>query len=185
MDEQTTSAEQVTPETVETEATTTEATTVDTETKETATEEKTGAPESYTDFTIPEGLTVDAESATEFSTVAKELNLNQEQAQKLVDLYGAKMLGQLESQQQQAQQWADESKKAFKPAEIDLANKTLSRFADKEVIEMLSTSGLGNYKPLIAMFKNIGSQISEGNFVDSASNTAAKSAAEVLYPSMK
>jgi len=168
MDVETTeSTEQVTPESVETEVTETTETQTDkqTETTEQSTD-KPSAPESYEDFSVPEGFTFDKDSAGEFNAVAKELDLSQDQAQKLVDLYGAKMLGQLESQQKQAEQWATESKKEFKPAEIDLANKTLGRFADKEMIELLATTGLGNHPKMVALFKTIGGKISEAPIVD-------------------
>lgn len=46
------------------------------------------APEQYADFTIPEGVTFDEKSLTEFRSFAKEQDLTQEQAQKVLD-YGA------------------------------------------------------------------------------------------------
>jgi len=44
-----------------------------------------GAPEKYEAFKVPEGVTIDETAATEFGALAKELNLTQENAQKLVD----------------------------------------------------------------------------------------------------
>ena len=72
-----------------------------------------------------------------------------------------------EAQQKQSADWAAESKKQFKKADIELANKTLGRFADKEFIQLLADSGLGNHPKMIGLFKTIGSQIAEGKFVDS------------------
>jgi hypothetical protein len=43
------------------------------------------APAEYTDFTIPEGVAVDPEAMTEFKGISKELDLTQDQAQKLMD----------------------------------------------------------------------------------------------------
>lgn len=143
-----------------------------------------GAPEEYADFTVPEGLTYDKETAGDFLATAKELNLTQEQAQKLVDVYGNRLLEQQEAQQKQSADWAAESKKQFKKADIELANKTLGKFADKEVIELLANTGLGNHKAVIGLFNKIGKQMSEGQFIESPSNSPAKSAAEILYPSM-
>src|SRR5229473_7950744 len=51
------------------------------------TEVPTGAPEKYTDFTVPEGFKFDTAALTEAQTVFKELNLSQASAQKLVDTY--------------------------------------------------------------------------------------------------
>jgi hypothetical protein len=126
----------------------------------------TGAPEAYTDFAVPEGFTYDKEAGAEFHAVAKELNLSQDQAQKLMDLYSKQMTGMQELQTEQAKAWHEESAKTYKQDEIDLANKTLGRFADKEFIQMLADSGLGNHPKMIGVFKSIGQQISEGKFVD-------------------
>jgi len=50
-----------------------------------------GAPEKYTDFTLPEGFKFDAAALTEAQTVFKELNLPQAAAQKLVDTYAKQL----------------------------------------------------------------------------------------------
>ena len=47
-----------------------------------------GAPEKYADFTAPEGYELDEELVGKIAPVFKELNLTQEQAQKLVNFYG-------------------------------------------------------------------------------------------------
>src|SRR6266849_9161845 len=52
----------------------------------------TGAPEKYTDFTVPEGFKFDATALTEAQAVFKELNLSQESAQKLVNTYSKQVL---------------------------------------------------------------------------------------------
>jgi len=51
-----------------------------------------GAPEKYTDFTLPEGFKFDATALTEAQAVFKELNLSQDGAQKLVDTYSKQVL---------------------------------------------------------------------------------------------
>lgn len=144
-----------------------------------------GAPETYTDFKVPEGLTFDTASAGDFHTVAKELNLTQDQAQKLVDLYANRMVDMQNAPKAQSEAWYKESAKLYKTEDLDLANKTLGRFADQEFIAMLTSTGLSNHPKMIGVFKSIGEQISEGKFVDGGSGGAAKSAAEILYPSMK
>src|SRR5216684_2026481 len=45
------------------------------------------APEKYTDFKVPEGFKFDPEALTEATATFKELNLTQDQAQKLIDTY--------------------------------------------------------------------------------------------------
>ena len=48
-----------------------------------------GAPEKYEAFKAPEGYELNEKAVGEFSTLAKELNLSQEGAQRLVDMYVA------------------------------------------------------------------------------------------------
>ncbi|MGO9170022.1 MAG: hypothetical protein ACLP56_24415 [Candidatus Sulfotelmatobacter sp.] len=57
----------------------------------------TKAPEEYAEFKLPEGTTLDEQSATEFKGLAKELDLTQEQAQKLLDFGGGKIRAQIEA----------------------------------------------------------------------------------------
>lgn len=49
--------------------------------------ESIGAPEGYESFNMPEGLVIDQAMLDKFLPIARELNLTQLQAQKLVDLY--------------------------------------------------------------------------------------------------
>ena len=51
----------------------------------------TGAPEKYEDFKIPEGLKANPEKMATASALFKELNLPQDGAQKLVDLYAKEL----------------------------------------------------------------------------------------------
>jgi hypothetical protein len=46
-----------------------------------------GAPDKYSDFKLPEGFKLDDKTLPEVQTLFKEMNLNQDQAQKLVDFY--------------------------------------------------------------------------------------------------
>lgn len=57
-------------------------------------------PESYGDFTVPEGITVNEPLLAEFKTEAAGMNLTKEQAQKLVDL-------QVKNVQAQVQRWGE------------------------------------------------------------------------------
>lgn len=46
-----------------------------------------GAPEAYADFKLPEGYTLDPTAAKEVTSLFKNMNLSQDQAQQLVDYY--------------------------------------------------------------------------------------------------
>lgn len=175
-----------------------------TETKQVEGEEKTqeekpedkekiqGAPEKYADFSLPEGLTIDAERTAEFSTVAKELNLTQDQAQKLVDLQ-SKMA--LESQskalldyEKTVNEWAAESKKVLGhdyKEKLALSAKAIDSLLPpedaKELREFFKLSGLGNHPQLNKLFYSLGKSMSEDSFVTSGASGGEKTAAEIMY----
>lgn len=124
-------------------------------------------PEAYEEFKLPENVQWDATTGEEFKSIAKEMGLSQENAQKLVDL-GAKMVsGQEESMGKmiadQSTAWQKESLQQFKQADIDIANKAIMQFADTDTIELLQTTGLGNNPLIVGLFNKIGQAMQEGN----------------------
>lgn len=66
---------------------------------ETKPETKTdnGAPETYTDFKAPEGVTLSKDMIAEAAPIFKELGLNQDQAQKLIDFAAKNQIGTAEA----------------------------------------------------------------------------------------
>ena len=149
------------------------------------------APEKYEDFKLPEGTEVDTELMGEFTTLAKELNLTQEQAQKLAELGGKIALkangpGEAEVVAQAKDVWgkqtmADKEIGGDKLTEnLSVAKKTLDTFGTPELKDLLNKSGMGNHPEVIRLFYKIGKQISEdtvlvtGNRAPSAQNHADK-----------
>ena len=152
----------------------------------------TGAPENYEDFKAPEGIALDAEMATEFKSLAKELNLPQDAAQKVADL-GAKMAQKWAGQQTEAIQKAHADwiggTKADKeiggdklPENIAVAKKALDAFGTPELRTLLNESGLGNHPEVIRVFYRAGKAISEDRMVTGGAATAAKNPAKTLFP---
>lgn len=149
-----------------------------------------GAPEKY-EFTAAEGVELDTEALKDFEPLARELNLNQEQAQKLVDMYGTKLLPMVQKQQAEAWQkqtegWA-ESVKADKEiggdklnSNLSAAQRALDQFGTPELKEYLNGTGLGNHPELVKAFIKIGKAMSEDNMV-TGNESGQRSAAEVLY----
>lgn len=145
----------------------------DGDTKETTkTEEvKTGAPEKY-EFKAPEGRNFDNEVINTFSEVAKELNLSQESAQKVLDRVGPKMVERQMAELDAIRKgWIDSSKvdKEFGGDAIDVnmstAKKALDAFGTPELKTLLNQSGLGNHPEVIRFFFRAGKSISEDTFV--------------------
>lgn len=149
-----------------------------------------GAPEKY-EFSAPEGSELDQEVVKQFEPIARELNLNQEQAQKLVDLYGSKVMPQLMQQQaevwqKQVADWGDAVKTDKEiggdkfDANLTKAKQALDKFGSPELRQFLETSGMGNNPELIRAFYKVGAAMSEDTLATS-NETGQRSAAEVLY----
>lgn len=148
-----------------------------------------GAPEKY-EFQAAEGVELDAEALKDFEPVARDLNLTNEQAQKLVDAYPKILAGvqqrQAEAWQAQTEQWAVDVKADKEiggdklTANLSAAQRALDQFGTPELKEYLNTTGLGNHPDLVKTFVKIGKAMSEDGMVD-GSNQGQRSAAEVLY----
>lgn len=145
------------------------------------------APEKY-EFKSAEGQELDAEAVKAFEPIAKELNLSNEQAQKLVDVYGSKIMPKLVEQQaaqwqQQIEQWSEQvkaDKDLGTDASIGAAQKAMEKFGSPELKQYLNETGLGNHPELVRIFANIGKAMSEDGLVTGNSG-GAKSAADVLF----
>ncbi|EGE2237677.1 peptidase [Shigella dysenteriae] len=148
-----------------------------------------GAPEKY-EFQAAEGVELDTEALKEFEPVAREMNLTNEQAQKLVDVYPKILAGvqqrQAEAWQQTTEQWAADVKADKEiggdklPSNLSAAQRALDQFGTPELKEYLNTTGLGNHPDLVKTFVKIGKAMSEDGMV-TGSNDGQRSAAEVLY----
>ncbi|KRP78093.1 hypothetical protein [Pseudomonas lactis] len=155
----------------------------------------TGAPEAYEDFTLPEGMEMDADVLGEFKGLAKELNIPQAKAQQLIDFQTQLATKQAEAYQaavtKQAQDWAASIKNdpeiggANYDKNVESAIKVIQSFGDPALTELLNTSGLGNHPALFKFCHRISSAISEDKFVlpGSQSSTGRKSNEDVFYGS--
>ncbi len=91
---------------------------------ETDYEETTGVPEQY-NFTLPEGTTLDEGIHGEFQTIARELNLSNKQAQKLMDLE-MKYISQRDTQRN------GENEKAYYNKLNDMKAETEKKYSKEE-----------------------------------------------------
>lgn len=155
----------------------------------------TGAPEAYEDFTLPEGMEMDAAVLGEFKNLAKELNIPQAKAQQLIDFQTQLATKQAEEYQaavvKQSQEWAASIKNDPEiggenyEKSVASAIKVIQSFGDPALTELLTQSGLGNHPALFKFCHRISSAISEDKFVlpGSQANTGRKSNEEVFYGS--
>lgn len=149
----------------------------------------------YSDFTIPEGMTLNTELLGEFKDMAKGFGLKQEQAQALADL-GVKQAQAIASQFEaqrvaETASWLEAAKtdKEFggeKLAEnLAVAKRAMDAFASPELKAVLDRTGLGNHPELIRAFVKAGKLISEDSLVAGGTQPVTKGGktlAERLYP---
>lgn len=140
-----------------------------------------GAPEAYEDYQIPEGMEYDKEYAGRFNEVARELNLTQDQAQKLVSFYAQNAKAAFDTQLNQVADWTAESLKTHGQEGVEAANRALGRVADPEFVKYLQQTGLGSHPQMIATFKNIYNMIGEDGFKDAPTAGAAKDPLQSIY----
>ena len=148
-----------------------------------------GAPEKYEPFTAPEGTALDAAVMTEFETAARELNLPQGAAQKLIDKMAPVMAKQQTAQLEQlrtdwaAASTADKEFGGDKLTEnLGFARKAMDTFGTPELKTMLNETGLGNHPDVVRFMVRAGKAISEDRIVTGGAPASAnRSAAEVLY----
>lgn len=149
-----------------------------------------GAPEKY-EFKPAEGQELDTAALEQFEPIARELNLTNEQAQKMVDLYGTKIMPMVQQQQAEAwqkttEQWAADVKADKEiggdklTGNLSAAQRALAQFGNPELKEYLEVTGLGNHPELVKAFVKVGKAMSEDGMV-TGKESGQRSAAEVLY----
>lgn len=150
--------------------------------------EQQGAPEAYEAFKLPEGIQGDEGLMTEFSSLAKELNLSQEAAQKLVDLQtklvqgddGAHRKMMEAALTKQREVWADQVKNDPQlggdkfDASRTVAAKAMQAYASDGLRSLLNESGIGNHPEMFKLFHAIGTKLSEDSLVMPGATSSTK-----------
>jgi hypothetical protein len=153
-----------------------------------------GAPEKY-EFTAPEGRSYDTDTMKVFSEVAKELDMSQETAQKMLDKMAPAVADRQAKQMEVIRnEWAQSSQsdKEFGGDKLNenlsIAKKALDSFGSPELRTLLNESGLGNNPEVIRFMYRAGKAISEETFVGNSAGAGSKglprdfnSAAAALY----
>lgn len=162
---------------------------------ETAAQPAKVVPDKY-EFKTPDGAPLEGAFVGEFSAIAKDLGLTQEQASKVADL-GAKMSKDFGVQQEAAlnavsAEWeaaitADKDIGGDKlPENLAIAKKALADFGTPALTELLEKSKLGNHPEVIRFMVKAGKAISQDSrLVTGGHATTIESAAQRMYPNMK
>ncbi|MDQ8050730.1 hypothetical protein [Luteibacter sp.] len=154
-----------------------------------------GPPEKY-EFTMPEGVELDAGLAEKVDPILRELNLTNDQANKLANAFAEHRVSEAQRQSdayaQQVEDWGKQARedKEFGGAafeqNVPLAQKAIAQFGTPELKTLLA-DGLGNHPELIRFCVKVGKAIGEDGGVDGGSAATPKSPADVLFdhPSSK
>ena len=142
-----------------------------------------GAPDKY-EFNAkvadaPEEL--DPEVLTAFGDVAKELNLPQEAAQKVLDKVAPVIQAkQAKAIEETKVEWANQSKSDQEfggeslSDNLDVAKASLDTFGTDALKSLLQESGLGNHPEVIRFMYRAGKAISEDSYVGNSQGASAK-----------
>ena len=146
-------------------------------------EKPEGAPEKY-EFNAkvadaPDEL--DPEVLTAFGEVAKDLDLPQEAAQKVLDKVAPVIQAkQAKAVEQARADWANESQSDEEfggeklAANLEIAKTSLKEFGTDALKSLLSESGLGNHPEIIRFMYRAGKAISEDGYVGNSQGANAK-----------
>jgi hypothetical protein len=146
-------------------------------------------PESY-ELKMPDGIELDKAAADEFSTIAKELKLDQERAQKLADVAAKMQQRQVENHAKLVQSWVEQVKadKDIGGDKLDenlgIARKALDTFGTPELRDILNATGFGNNPEVIRAFYKMGKAISEDGFVKGSPSGGETDLAKRMFPTM-
>lgn len=143
------------------------------------------APEAYEPFKLPEGRDPAVLDMDGFSNMARELDLPQADAQKLVDYQESRIAAAFKG-------WNDatiadpEIGGTNLEASLALAKKGLDAVGNDALKTMLNRSGLGSHPEIVRAFAKVGKSISEDAVLPSGRHASGEpvSVAQRLYPNM-
>ena len=165
--------------------------------------DKSGAPASYTDFSVPDGYELDKDVAKEAGDLFKTMNLTQSQAQQLVNFYVSKTE---EATQAPYKLW-HETQEAWRNeikadpeigGKLDQVKSTIAKAIDglcdaklaAGFREAMDYTGAGNNPAFIRAFYRMAQKLTEGTHVAAGGPAQVNppgqrpSAAQALYPNL-
>ncbi len=151
------------------------------------------APAEYK-LAAPEGVELDAEMVSEFTSIAKELKLSPADVQRIADVAIKRAQKQAETTAATVKEWADQCRADKEiggdnlDANVAIAQKTIDTFGTPELKAILAQSGWGNHPEFVRLAYKVGKAISDDTFVkggNPGSSNEGKSLAERMYPTQK
>lgn len=156
-----------------------------------AAEAKAEAPEKYEAFTIAEGFDAKPEQLAKFGELAKSLNLNQANAQKLVDEH-VKVITELKDSLENARlerqaAWraeAETDKEIGGPKLAETtayAQRAVQQFGTPELTQLLEETRLGDNRDVLKFFARVGKALGEDTHIAGGVTANPKSMAQRWY----
>ena len=155
-------------------------------------QEPAGPPETY-DLKLADGVQPDAAALTEFSALARSLNLTQEQAQQLVDLQQRLERKGLDEAQAYWREQTVKHREAVKAdselggaeweKKVAIANQALHRFGTPELAAFFAAQPwIGSHPEVVRAFYRAGKAISEDTLVTGGDTSPKpRTAPEIMY----
>jgi len=151
-----------------------------------------GAPEKYEAFTVPEGVTLEADVVEAFTDVAKTLGLPQDKAQVVID----KMAPALKARGEAAfaQTKADLLAASNADAEIGgekfgesvaIAKLAIDAYFAPDFAKFLNETGLGNHPEMIRGLRKAGMSLRPDGWTPGTKSTDVPKDARSFYPNSK
>ena len=148
----------------------------------------------YTDFVLPEGMTLDSALLDQAVPIFKELGLTKEQSQKLIDIHASQIQNSIKSQaesfDQLKQDWRSQTEKDNEiggdklQETVATARIALEKLGTPELTKLLDDFGIGNNPEMIRFMARVGSFMREDSpgKTGTPTNNGKKDRASVLYP---
>jgi hypothetical protein len=148
-------------------------------------------PETYEDFTLPEGIVMDEAKLGLANEVFKELNLTQVQAQKLIDLQTG-MTSDLVEQQAEAfsqlkNTWLNDAQKDKEiggdkfDENVAVAQKAMAVYGTEEFKKLMEDYGVGNNPEMLRFLYRVGQPLMDDNPGNGGVVHQEKSRKDIMY----
>lgn len=148
-------------------------------------------PEAYADFSLPEGVSLDAKFLEKMTESFKGAGLTQEQAQAIIssqaEFVKAGEEASVAAFNQLVKGWVTEAKNDKEiggekfDENVQAARGALEKFGTPELKKLLNDYGIGSHPELIRAFTRIGKLLKEDQPGGGAPQQQQKDRAEILY----
>ncbi|EKA73404.1 hypothetical protein [Acinetobacter baumannii] len=145
-------------------------------------------PIQYTDFTMPEGYSMNPDDSKVLQELGQQFKMPQEAVQKLVDLGVQMQQRQVQEQQKTILSWLDAAKadKEYGGENLEknllTAQRAFSLPKGAEISKILYMSGLGNHPAVIGFMTEVGKLLEPDNMTHGrGANNASVTPATVWY----